>query len=159
MADDDLFVVHNQASGATRSVERVAALRSLPADSVDTDAIEDEAVTADKTAFGGDFSTSEVDTGFTWVDGKTIYKKSINFGTLPNATTKSVAHSIGSIDNVVKMVAIAKDASSNFLPLPFGHPTDASNISFSLEGANLVINAGSNRTAFSAYATVWYTKP
>lgn len=32
MADDDLFVTHNQASGATRSVERLAALRSLPGD-------------------------------------------------------------------------------------------------------------------------------
>lgn len=48
MADDDLFVTHNQASGATRSVERVAALRSLPADAVDTNAIEDGAVTAPK---------------------------------------------------------------------------------------------------------------
>ena len=53
MADDDLFVTHNQASGATRSVERVAALRSLPGDAVDTDAVQDEAVTQDKTNFGG----------------------------------------------------------------------------------------------------------
>ena len=41
-----------------------------------------------------DYSTSEVDTGYTWTDGSPIYKKTINIGALPNATTKSVAHNI-----------------------------------------------------------------
>ena len=45
---------------------------------IDTANIVDDAITASKIDFstlGGNYSTSEQDTGFTWIDGKHIYKK------------------------------------------------------------------------------------
>lgn len=55
------------------------------------------------------YSTSEVDTGATWIDGSTIYKKTINFGALPNNTNKSVPNGFadGVIDKVVKIEGYA----------------------------------------------------
>jgi len=41
-----------------------------------------------------DYSETEFATNKQWIDGRKIYRKVINFGALPNATTKSVAHGI-----------------------------------------------------------------
>ena len=56
---------------------------------------------------GLDYSTTEVDTKTKWIDGKTIYKKTINFGALPNNTDKSVSHSISNLSKVIKIEGYA----------------------------------------------------
>ena len=75
---------------------------ALKQSSVTTSTINDGAVTANKIDFTtfpfGNCSTSEVNTGFTWVDGSPIYKKTVNFGVLPNNTSKQVAHNIQNVD-------------------------------------------------------------
>ena len=38
----------------------------------------------DFTTLSGNYSTSEQDTGYTWLNGKTIYKKTIDWGSMPN---------------------------------------------------------------------------
>ena len=35
-----------------------------------------------------------------WIDGKLLYEKTINFGTLPNAASKSVSHEISGVDTI-----------------------------------------------------------
>lgn len=47
--------------------------------------------------------TAEVPTAFTDAAGKQIFRKKIDFGALPNATTKNVAHGISNLN-------VAKDA-------------------------------------------------
>lgn len=64
------------------------------------------------------YSTNEVDTGKKWVDGKTIYRKVVNIGALPNSTTKKVDHGVSGIDTIVKIYGTA-NSNNNALNLPY----------------------------------------
>lgn len=132
--------------------------------SIATAKLEDASVTIPKLATGvaalGNFSTSEVSTGFTWIDGKTIYKKTISVGALPNATTKNTAHGISNLSSVINISGFAVN-STTFFPLP--HATSASGnliygIGVYVSGSNIVMDAGDNRSSFSGYVTLLYTK-
>ena len=46
------------------------------------------------------YSTDEQVIG-TWIDGKPVYQKTIEFGALPNATEKSVNHGISNLKYVI----------------------------------------------------------
>ena len=119
----------------------------------------DGAVTAIKTAFGGSYSTSEVNTGFKWIDGKDIYKKTVDFGTLPNATTKNVAHGISGLEMIISISGVAYSPGVAFLPLGLPHPTAANSISLFANSIDISILTGSNRTTYtSSYVTLYYTK-
>lgn len=103
------------------------------------------------------YSTDEKACG-KWIDGSTIYRKTIEFGSLPNATTKSVAHNISNLDHVVKVEAIAKSG-TRFFPLPSAHPDSSTyQIRISVEGSNINIITGVDRSAFNGYVTLYYTK-
>ena len=137
---------------------------SLKANSVTSTALADRAVTADKIDFTtlafGNYSTSEVDTGFKWIDGKTIYKKTINFGALPNNTSKSVAHGISGLSRVMSIETEAYEAAGPYY-YTFGHVntnTLANGIAIYVDGTNIVISTGSNRTGITANITLSYTK-
>ena len=56
--------------------------------------------------FATDYSTSEKMIG-TWVDGSPLYQKTIEFGALPNAAEKSVAHGISNISQIKVLNEIA----------------------------------------------------
>jgi hypothetical protein len=56
----------------------------------------------------------EIDTGQIWVDGKTIFRRVINFGALPNGTTKSVAHGITGLDLITGSRLHAKRTDINY---------------------------------------------
>ena len=110
------------------------------------------AVTAVKTAFGGNYTTTEV-------DGKTIYKKTISCGALPNATTKNVAHGV-SFSYIISAGGAARAANGTTLPLPYSHPVATSNVSVAVTATNIELFTGSDRTAFTlSYVTLTYTKP
>ena len=65
------------------------------------------------------YSTDETVIG-TWIDGKPIYRKVIDFGALPNANTKSVAHNINDIKIFTKAYGIAyRDSDKINMPLPY----------------------------------------
>ena len=123
--------------------------------------IADDAVTGAKLANGvkaiGNYSTSEVATDFTWVDGKTIYRKTVNIGNLPNTTTKSVAHGITTIQNVIRLYGFAKTGSI-YVPLPFVSNILTSQITININGANIDVITGSDRSAFTGYIIIEYTK-
>lgn len=75
---------------------------------VSTSMIQDEAVTAakiDSDVLGaiGSFSTSEVETPFTWIDGSTIYKKTVShtFSTIP-AGGIAFDHNISNFSTLAK---------------------------------------------------------
>ena len=134
---------------------------TLKANSVTTAAIANNAVTAGKLDFTtlafGNYSTSEVDTGFRWIDGKTIYKKTINIGSLPNAAIKQVAHGISTIDTVVFMAGSAKNSTID-LPLPHTTNAPSTQVGISRSGANIEVSTGNDKTAFTGYVTLFYTK-
>ena len=104
-----------------------------------------------------DYSTSEQDTGCKWIDGKKIYKKTIDFGALPNATSKNVAHGISSLGIMVDMRGVAFYTNGISLPLPFVAISQAS-ISLNTTSTDVVITTANDRSTSSGYVTLWYTK-
>lgn len=114
------------------------------------------------------YSTEETFTGKYWIDGKKIYRKVINFGALPNATVKNVLTGlqIESI-NIVNYYGIANgiDVSGNrfSLTLPDTHPNNpeqATRLSINTKENeyNLVIITGTDRSNYTAYIIIEYTK-
>ena len=107
-----------------------------------------------------DYSTTEQDTGCKWIDGKKIYQKTISLGTLPNATTKSVAHNISHLNLPVKIEGFAYYPSPTnvFVPLPFVGASMAASISLRIEKSDVVVSCGADRSGALGYAVLWYTK-
>lgn len=109
-----------------------------------------------------DYSTSEVETGQTWIDGSPIYRKVINFGALPNNTVKSVNHNISDLLQIIKIETIGYDpANVRWIPIPFVpvasmYSSTSSNIR--INATTVDIYASSNWTTFTAYVILEYTK-
>lgn len=104
------------------------------------------------------YSTSETYTGERWIDGKSIYRKTINFGALPNATTKSVAHGVSGLSEVVKIEGIAKSSSGNYASVPVVPGNANALCDCSVNATDVTMTAGSDRSGWSAYVTIYYTK-
>lgn len=103
------------------------------------------------------YSSTEQATGGTWVDGKRIYKKTVDIGSLPDNATKNVAHGISNLDTVIKMEGYAYESPS-FIPLPFVTNNDSNQVYLIVNATNIIIGTGANRSSFSGYVTLWYTK-
>ena len=103
-----------------------------------------------------DYSTLEVNTGMKWIDGSTIYKKTVNLGTLPSGS-KNVAHGISNLAYVIKSEGYATNTTI-LLPLPYVATTISSQIGFNIYNGNIVVQTGSDRTGYSGYLTLYYTK-
>lgn len=111
------------------------------------------------------YSTSEQDTGRKWINGGTVYQKTIAFGALPNTTTKTVAHGITGTDaagfKVLAIECVGHVTSSGLnLPVPFAHQTDASSmIELRVDLTNIDIRANSNQSGVNeTYVTLLYVK-
>lgn len=106
----------------------------------------------------GDYSTSEQDTGFTWIDGKTIYKKTVNFGSLPNNSAKTISTGISDMGTFISYEGISTNGTTIFA-LPSLRPfSDALEIGIWFSKTEITIETGNDRTGFSAYVTLYYTK-
>ena len=76
----------------------------------------------------------------------------INFGTLPDTTTKSLAHGINCNKGVsfTRIYGAATDpVGFNYIPLPYASPTLVNNIELKVDATNVTVITGSNRTAFT----------
>lgn len=106
---------------------------------------------------GGNYKTTEQNTGFTWVDGRVIYKKTINTGQLPNNTLKEVAHGVTNLRRIIDLRGIAYRSTNNtFAPLP---ATAGAQIYLFANATNIQITTTSDRTEFlESYVTIHYTK-
>lgn len=106
------------------------------------------------------YSTTEQVVG-EWIDGKPLYSKTVNFGALPNKSTKEVAHNISDLDAIVAVKGIAfLNDNSTFYPLPYTSP-DAlgDNILLIVTKTLIRIMTGYNRSNLTnSYITVYYTK-
>lgn len=49
------------------------------------------------------YSTSEVNTGKVWINGKPIYRKVVEFGSFPNNTSKTVATGIKNLARIISL--------------------------------------------------------
>ena len=121
--------------------------------------IADRTITAVKIASAlTDYSATEQNTGRLWIDGKTIYRKEINLGSLPNAVPGSVAHGISNLSTVVSLSGFATNGTV-FLPLPLARYNNfASQIGLYADTTNIIVEPGNDRTAYTGYVIIEYTK-
>ena len=106
------------------------------------------------------YSTSEINTHTTWIDGNTIYKKTVQTGSLSSAT-KVVAHGITGVSSVIKLEGVAIVTSGDCVAMPRGH-LDNSHDGISLgtvnNNTNIWIECGMNNNFDNSYVTLYYTK-
>lgn len=103
------------------------------------------------------YSTSQEVACGTWIDGKTIYKKTINFGTLPNSTNKTVAHNISGFGDLVKIDGVAYNSNTgNYFPITFNDSTRCA-VAYA-NATNVVVFTNSDLTQYKAYISICYTK-
>ena len=104
------------------------------------------------------YSTDEIDTGKTWIDGKKIYRKVVEFGALPNATSKDVAHGISNLDYIVSINTTAR-YNTNYISIPYVDETTLANaISISIRNTKIRISSGANQSMYTATVVIEYTK-
>ena len=96
---------------------------------------------------------------------RAVYRTEIDFGALPNTSTKTVAHGITTTENwsLIKLFGGATDPGASTitsgLSIPFASPTLANNISLEIDATNVIITTGSNRTAYTrTFITIEYIK-
>lgn len=121
--------------------------------------IADRTITATKLASSfSDYSTTEQNTGRLWIDGKTIYRKEINLGSLTDTTPKHVPHGIANLSTVVSLTGFVTNGSV-FLPLPLARYNNfASQIGLFVNMTDIVVEPGNDRTAYTGYVVIEYTK-
>lgn len=104
------------------------------------------------------YFTTEQDTGSTWIDGSTLYKKTIELGALPNATTKAVSHGISNLNIVVKIEGFAV-INGRTLPLPHVSTGQDSHIGIEADRSYVVVKTFNyDRSGYTGYITLYYTK-
>ena len=105
----------------------------------------------DFTTLSGNYSTTEKDTGYTWIDGSKIYKKTINLNGLPNATTKNVPHGISNLGRIIKQETWGYSSSSNTsIFVPHTSAVYLSNqTAIVVIGSELSIRTGDNQSVFT----------
>lgn len=106
---------------------------------------------------GGNYSTDEVFTGKYWIDGKEIYRKVIDFGNLPNASTKAVAHGISSVGTIIRQSGLTV-INGITVPIPAANPEPTLSMTLQTDSTNVVIITGANRSSYTAKVILEYTK-
>lgn len=107
------------------------------------------------------YSTQEQKIG-TWINGKPIYRKLIKIDAFPNASLSYVNHNIENIDEIIRIYGKATDNTSELkttLELPYVNPLSESiGIGIHCNTSNITIRAGDDRSNYSGYAIIEYTK-
>ena len=106
------------------------------------------------------YSLSEVNTGMTWVDGKSIYKKTLRYNNTTIANNTSINHGISDIYRVVKIEAHIDD---NRYHIAIPSTANGSGNDLGIRANSTVIqfvgndswSAGATRYI---YVTLYYTK-
>lgn len=108
------------------------------------------------------YSTTEQAVG-TWINGKTIYQKTVSIGALPNNATVGYEVVGEAIETLVDISIIATDTTGNyFIVLPNLSSNSAFQISYDVEIDNgktkVFIVTARDVTSYSGVVTIRYTK-
>lgn len=105
------------------------------------------------------YSTTETVIG-KWVDYKPIYRKVVDIGGLPNATTKTVSSGITNLSYITKMYGVA-NYGNYFIILNDVYPSDdryGTRIEYNKETNNISISTAMDRSNYAGYVIIEYTK-
>ena len=106
------------------------------------------------------YSTTEQRIG-TWIDGKPLYRKVINFGTLPSSSSKSVAHGISNLDFITQTYGMTESVQDTyFKTIPSAsHSTISAQINIAINNTNVFISTGQDSSLYTkTYIVLEYTK-
>lgn len=111
---------------------------------------------------GHNYSTTEHAVG-TWIDGSTIYEKTINVNQTLRAGQHTLSHNIVNIDKCISIVACCTyNGSNEWLYLPYLSPTNVSGYSVSIGNVNqstyMVTVGASFQSVENLFVTIRYTK-
>jgi hypothetical protein len=116
-----------------------------------------QSVTSNAVSESLSYSETETLTGGTWIDGKPIYRKVINFGALPNNTIKGKSHNITNLKNFVSIRGIAMGG--DYFPIPYVATSSlGAGAQIYVNSTQIAIQTGSDRTAYTGYVILEYTK-
>lgn len=107
---------------------------------------------------GHNYSTTEQVVG-TWIDGSTVYEKTVNLNGLPNNATKTVAHGIINLSYIIQ--AYGFGYGPNGIPIPFvdNNSNATQQLALIINDTNIIVRTNSDRSAYTtAYVTMLYTK-
>ena len=107
-----------------------------------------------------DYSTNEQNTGVKWIDGKYIYRKVIDMGTLPNNTAKIVNTGITNFGRLIDLTVLTVRMVFNYSYAP-----DRISGSYALAawlvdstGAQVKVESNYDASATDAFIIICYTK-
>jgi len=101
-------------------------------------------------------STTAIQTGKFWIDGKPIYRKVIDMGALASSGATTVAHGLAGISEVVSLSGVANDIAAGAFVKALPIPNDV--LPMTMGVTNIVITSASDLTAYEqCYAIVEYT--
>ena len=106
------------------------------------------------------YSTEEKEVGL-WIDNRPLYQKTINLGTMPNNTSKTVAHGISNLDSIISFQGYYKNSNSGgIIPLSFTHRSALNEqLQLSADNTNITVITATDKTALTeCYVTILYTK-
>jgi hypothetical protein len=93
---------------------------------------------------------------------RAVYRTVVDFGTLPNAGVKTVAHNIPFDSNytLTRLYGASTDPTAlTYIALPHVSITPANGVSLVIDATNVIITTGINRTSFTRTSVVIeYTK-
>jgi hypothetical protein len=88
-----------------------------------------------------------------------VYRKVVDFGALPNTTSKNVAHGISGTFTIVLLSGFAFNSSNDLILLPAGHPNDVLNLWLQATSTNITVETGLDVSAFTkSWITIEYVK-
>ena len=94
-----------------------------------------------------------------WIDGNLLYQKTVYIDSLPNNSTKNIAHGISKISSIIGIDSYVIWSSGWTADLPWMVAGDDSEtITVSAGLSNIQIVTKKDRTSMSAYVTLRYTK-
>jgi len=106
------------------------------------------------------YSTEEQIVG-EWIDGRPVYQKTIEFGELPNNSTKNVAHNISNLERVIGYNTSFIRTTDNlniFLNHISGTGTNTLYDVMTVNTTNIVIKSLNDVSNISGYVTLQYIK-
>lgn len=108
----------------------------------------------------GDRSTSEVDTGMKWIDGRTIYQKTFEMGGLKVAGKTTKPHGIKKLDMVINIRGIAKeDSIGATINLPHAADQQAYAVTVYADNININIQTYADQSGYkTSFVTIQYVK-
>ena len=109
-----------------------------------------------------DYSTTEHKIGQKWIDGKDIYEKTVDCGTIPNATTKTIAHNISNLDKIIGYRGYAKNPNNGVcvnLPYTYYDGSSFKALVVYTDSTNITIRTVENLSVYTeSYLTLQYVK-